>query len=246
VAARCTGRLPRDPHASGEVMMGRFAPARGRRRGRIRLAAAGSLVVALAALPAAPAAAQSAGARTTRVDSAVGATLSPGDVVRLRIWREPDLSGDYVVDETGQVVFPLVGRLRVVDESAPSLRARLTGSYARFLQSPSVEVIPLRRVTVLGAVRTPGVYAVDLTTTVADALALAGGVGPDGNPDRVELLRGGRRVATFARSALFADLPLRTGDQLQVRERAWITRNAALVASIASGVVTLAIVLATR
>jgi polysaccharide export outer membrane protein len=197
-------------------------------------------------LPTAPAGGQPAGARAGRPDSAAGVALTPGDVVRLRIWREPDLTGDYVVDETGQIVLPLVGRLRVVDESAASLRSRLMSGYARFLQSPSIEVIPLRRVTVLGAVRNPGLYPVDLTTSVADALALAGGVAPDGNPDRVELLRGGRRVATFSRNALFADLPLQSGDQLQVRERAWITRNAAVVASIASGVVTLAIILANR
>ena len=43
-----------------------------------------------------------------------GGTLKPGDVVRLKIWREPDLSGDFVVDEHGGVVVPKLGRVPVV------------------------------------------------------------------------------------------------------------------------------------
>ena len=184
--------------------------------------------------------------------SAVGSAaadplLGPGDVVRVRIAYEPELSGDFTVDETGAAVLPMLGAVPVVSRSASALRADLASRYARYLRNAAVEVTPLRRVTVLGAVRAPGLYSADLTTSVGEALALAGGVGPDGDPNRVELLRGGRRVATsLARGARLGDLELRSGDQLYVRERGWLTRNAGLAATVVSGLVTLAVVLAAR
>ena len=120
--------------------------------------------------------------------------LRPGDRVRLKVWREPDLSGEFEVDEDGIVVFPKVGRLDVQKISTDSLKALLVARYAESLRSPSVEVTVLRKLNVLGAVKNPGLYYVDPTTTVADALALAGGVTPDGKQNSVELLRDGKRL----------------------------------------------------
>ena len=117
--------------------------------------------------------------------------LQPGDAVRLKIWREPDLSGEFQVDERGEVVFPQLGAMRVSQLSADSLKSMLVWSYTAYLRDPSIEVTLLRRVNVLGPVRSPGLYQVDQTQTIADVLAQAGGATPDGKPDRVELVRGG-------------------------------------------------------
>ena len=57
------------------------------------------------------------------VDS--GSVLRPGDLIRLRIWREPDLSGDFQVDEQGSVVLPKIGALLIRGQSAPALKAML-------------------------------------------------------------------------------------------------------------------------
>src|SRR5215216_201072 len=62
--------------------------------------------------------------------------LRPGDVVRLRIWREPDLSGDFSVDESGQVVLPRLGSLSVMGISRDSLRRALVSAYATYLKNP--------------------------------------------------------------------------------------------------------------
>src|SRR5271163_4739261 len=53
--------------------------------------------------------------------SAGSAVLLPGDVVRLRIWREPDLSGDFPVDEHGTAVFPKIGPTPVAQVTTDSL-----------------------------------------------------------------------------------------------------------------------------
>ncbi|HEU0299529.1 MAG TPA: polysaccharide biosynthesis/export family protein, partial [Longimicrobium sp.] len=74
----------------------------------------------LAALAQAPPAAADAPAAASARD-----TLLPGDLVRLRVWREPDLSGDFAVDETGTVVLPRLGPTRVRGVPAGELRERI-------------------------------------------------------------------------------------------------------------------------
>jgi protein involved in polysaccharide export with SLBB domain len=186
-----------------------------------------------------PAAAQELPVRAPEAASVV---LRPGDRVQLKVWREPDLSGDFFIDEKGIVVFPMVGRLDVQKISTDSLKALLIARYAVSLRSPSVEVTVLRRVNVLGSVRNPGLYYVDPTTTVADALALAGGVSPTGKQNTFELLRDGTRLPVeLSGNSRIADSVMQSGDQLRVPERSWLSRNTGLVAA---GVTSLAIVLA--
>ena len=169
--------------------------------------------------------------------------LRPGDRVRLKVWREPDLSGEFVVDERGIMVFPKVGRVDVQHVTSDSLKSLLVTRLAESLRDPSVDVTVLRRVSILGSVRNPGVYFVDPTTTVSDALAMAGGVNADGKQDSFQLLRDGKRLQVGLSGDLrLADSPLQPGDQLRVPQRSWLSRNAALVAS---GVTSIAVVVIT-
>ncbi len=170
--------------------------------------------------------------------------LRPGDVVQLRIWREPDLSGEYQVDETGTAVFPLLGAMRVTELSPAALKEQLVSGYGEYLRDPAVDVTLLRRVNVLGSVARPGLYRVDPTMTVADAIAMAGGATPAGNPDRVQLLRDGEVLtATLSRRTRIAELPVRSGDQFYVPERSWLARNSNIVAAAITGSVSLVIAL---
>jgi protein involved in polysaccharide export with SLBB domain len=169
-------------------------------------------------------------------DSALA--LRPGDAVRLRIWREPDLSGDFPVNESGVVVLPKIGPRRVIAESPDSLKAWVVRSYATFLRNPSIEVLLVRRIQVLGAVKNPGLYPVEPMMTVADAIALAGGTTPQGRSNKVELRRQGERVpGKLAGRLLIGESPIRSGDQIFVPERSWISRNPGIVVG-ALGLVT--------
>ncbi|MCC6927629.1 MAG: polysaccharide export protein [Gemmatimonadaceae bacterium] len=178
------------------------------------------------------------GARTNeeRLPYAAGATqapLVPGDVIRIRVWREPELSGEFVVDRRGIVTLPRLGAMNVSALEPEQLREQLTDAYAPFLRDPSIEVTPLRRIRVLGAVRTPGLYSADPTMSVRDVLALAGGATPDGRDAEVRLDRGGRSMVI----PLWLggqEVTLRSGDQLVVEQRAWLSRNVPLVAAIVS------------
>ena len=185
------------------------------------------------------------------VDSA-GATdastyLHPGDIVRLRIWREPDLSGDFPVDEKGVAVLPKIGPLLVTEQAPDSLKAQLVAAYQRYLRNPSIDVTMLRRVNILGEVRNPGLHPVDPTMTIADAVALAGGVTPMGSADKVEVRRdGAKMLAKLSTRTRIADSPVRSGDEIYVRERSWLSRNTGIVATAMSASVSLAIALFVR
>jgi protein involved in polysaccharide export with SLBB domain len=166
----------------------------------------------------------------------------PGDLIRIRIWREPELSGDFPVEETGFVVLPRIGALDVTTESPASLRQSLTNTYSEFLQHSSVSVTLLRRIQILGAVRNPGLYPVDPTMTVADALALAGGTTVHGKAQMVELVRQGQRITSkLSFDTPIASSPLRSGDQIYVPERNWISRNAGVVSAALTASVSLAV-----
>jgi protein involved in polysaccharide export with SLBB domain len=81
-------------------------------------------------------------------------------------------------------------------------------------------------------VKSPGLYDVDPTMRVADVLALAGGVTSDGNSKKIELLRqGGGGSTRISSGSRVADTPLRSGDQLRVPQRSWLSRNGTVVAA---------------
>jgi polysaccharide export outer membrane protein len=169
-----------------------------------------------------------------------GVTLSqsaprPGDVIRMRIWREPDLSGEFTVNELGDVVLPKLGTMHVSDISADSLRLRLVSSYTQFLRDPAIDVVVLRRVKVTGAVKNPGLYPADATMKLGDLVALAGGATPEGDLHKVRLSRAGdAHLVEVDLDQQLAESPVRSGDQLEVMERSWYKRNTGLLATTVS------------
>lgn len=150
------------------------------------------------------------------------------------------MSGDFPVSAAGRVVLPRLGELQVASIPGDSLQRFLTDRYRVYLNNPSIEVLVLRRVSVTGAVRTPGVYPLDPTLTISDAIALAGGPAPDGKRDKVEIRRGGKViVADLRNDTVIADSPIQSGDQLYVPTKAWLSTNTWLI----SGGVTLTAVI---
>lgn len=191
-------------------------------------------------------AAGTASAQTASADAPAPAnSLLPGDVVRVAIWQEEDLSGDYVVDEDGSVVLPLLGRRQVVGIEPDRLREELTEEFSEYLVNVAVNVTLLRRVVVLGEVRVPGQYTIDATQSLADLIARAQGITPDGNANDIQLLRDGQRYRANLGAASLGDAGIRSGDQIVVGKRSWFSRNFPSIvgmASLVANVVTVIIV----
>lgn len=153
--------------------------------------------------------------------------LRPGDAIRLSLSREVELSGDYPVDEAGNVGLPMVGVRQVNGIPAAQLKQQLIDAYEEQLRNQTVQVILLRRVRVLGAVNQPGLYHVDPTMTLGDAVALAGGATPVGRMDEVRIVRQGREIDADMNAMAFRQI--QSGDHVLVPERNWFSRNTGLV-----------------
>ncbi len=174
-----------------------------------------------------------------QVTSPQVATLGPGDGLRLRIYREPDLSGEYVVDERGMVVLPKIGEWRVTGIPADSVRGAIRAALRQFLATESIEITPFRRVAVTGAVLKPGLYPVDPSMSVADALILAGGVAPMGKERLVELRVAGAQAGTeISAETRVWDTGAGGTRQLHVPQKPWVQRNGTLLISLALSTVT--------
>ena len=159
-------------------------------------------------------------------------TLQPGDVIRVQIWREEDLSGEFPIDHQGTVVLPLVGAKTVTGIPMDSLRDLLIEGYRVHLRNPSINVTPLRRVNVLGEVAKPGLYAVDPTITLTGAVALAGGTTSDGDLSRIRIIRDGTVVRErVAAGETLSTVDIRSGDQILVERRSWFERNSTFLVS---------------
>ena len=105
--------------------------------------------------------------------------LGSGDQVRILVFGEDQLSGEYRVNDTGRIALPLIGAVRAAGSSTTELEATVTGGLkkAGMLRDPSVavEVIAYRPIFVLGEVNKPGQYPYQPGMTVVTAVAVAGG-----------------------------------------------------------------------
>lgn len=121
-------------------------------------------------------------------------TLGPGDVVEIKVYREPDLTGIYRVSETGAVDFPLIGEITLLAQRPKdveeSIRARLADG---FIVDPKVSVFLKERnskkVHVLGQVNKPGSFNYEPGMTVIQAVTNAGGFTKLASRNNVQLTR---------------------------------------------------------
>lgn len=107
-----------------------------------------------------------------------GYRLGPGDKIRVTVFGQTDLSGEYQVDGSGMVRLPLIGTLRATGSTAPVLEQGITSALADgYLKNPrvNVEIATYRPFYIIGAVNRPGQYAYVDNMDALNAVALAGG-----------------------------------------------------------------------
>jgi polysaccharide export outer membrane protein len=109
--------------------------------------------------------------------------VGPGDVLTVHVFYEPQLSGNFRVENDGHFGYPFLGRVsaggRTVGAIATQLKDRLSEGYLRNPQvTVDVEQFRSQSVFVMGEVRTPGKYILSGSITLLDALAQAGSPTP--------------------------------------------------------------------
>jgi len=168
---------------------------------------------------------QLGGASSPASDTAL--VLKPGDVVRITVWRNPELSGDFPVGVDGALRQPLYQEIPVAGIPISEVERRLKTFLAQYQSTPEVVVEPLFHVIVGGEVRQPKVYEFPRETSIAMAIAQAGGALPDGRMDKVQLWRNGTEYVldlTHA-DAAWANSRILSGDQITVTQRSEFFRQ---------------------
>jgi polysaccharide export outer membrane protein len=115
--------------------------------------------------------------------------LAPGDAVRVTVWRHPEFSGDFTVGRDSSVVHPLYQTVKIGGVPLSVARDRLRVLLTSYEQGVQLSLEPLWPVTVVGEVRAPNLYRLPHGTTVAQAVALAGGPTERGRLDHVRVIR---------------------------------------------------------
>jgi polysaccharide export outer membrane protein len=115
--------------------------------------------------------------------------LSPGDTLRITVWRKPEFSGEFVIGADGTVIHPLFRAVRVAGVPIATAEANIRNFLLQYDQNPQFVMEPLLRVAISGEVPRPSVFTVQPRTTIAEAIARAGGTTQNGNRGKVRVIR---------------------------------------------------------
>ncbi len=123
------------------------------------------------------------------------AVIERGDVLAVSVVGEQGLSGNFTVSDDGFVTLPLAGRFDTTQLTCTQLTEKVRTALARYVKNPMLSIAigqrPRRTISVAGQVRTPGTYEMGSSTTLLQAVGLAGGPQGDADLGRVRLTRRG-------------------------------------------------------
>lgn len=160
------------------------------------------------------------------------ARVQPGDRVVVKVYREAGLSDEVMVNPRGDIVLAKIGTVHAASFAIGTLEDTLRTRYGAFLRNPEISITVLRRVVVIGEVRRPDIYFVDLSSTLRDVIARAGGITEIGHPGKVFIIREGVFIpAPHWQEDISRAADLQSGDQVFVGMRSWFERNAFAIAS---------------
>lgn len=146
--------------------------------------------------------------------------LAPNDKVRVAVFSEPTLSGEFTISSDGKIAFPLIGELEAAGKSASELSALITSRLSDgFVREPSVtaEVLTFRPFYVLGEVNRAGEFPFTPGMSVPQAIASAQGFTYRANQNFVFLTRAGS--AEEVRVPITPSLKIYPGDTIRAVER---------------------------
>lgn len=147
-------------------------------------------------------------------------TLGAGDKIRLIVYGNEELSGEFTVDSAGHVSLPLVKDMNVKGLTSQQLELQVTNALKpKYLKDPkvSVEILSYRDVYVLGEVRVPGKYPYISNMTYLQAVAIAGGYTYRAEESSAEITRPENgRIVTFL---IDGNTAIKPGDTIVIKRR---------------------------
>jgi protein involved in polysaccharide export with SLBB domain len=151
------------------------------------------------------------------------------------VWRKPEFSGDFVVAPNGTITHPLFRSVQVGGVPFATAEANLRRFLSRFEENPEFVLEPLIRVAISGEVERPQVFAVRPETTIAEAVARAGGATEVGARNRIRVVRLGasgqqeQLVVNLTDPTIgYGRIPVQSGDQIIIDRRKSFMRDVLL------------------
>ncbi len=150
-----------------------------------------------------------------------GYRLAPGDKLRITVYNETALTGEYSINTAGNVAMPLIGDVPAKGDGVEKLTAAITAKLAGgYVKDPrvSVEVLNYRPYYILGEINKPGEFPYSVNLTVEQAVAAAGGFTYRANRTTAFVRRA--EQAAEGRVALRgAPVYVKPGDTIRIGER---------------------------
>lgn len=147
--------------------------------------------------------------------------IGAGDLIRVTVYGNQDLTLETRVDETGQITYPLIGHVQLNDLSTRDAESRIAQALRKggFIQEPNVNVFIVEAVSkltsILGSVNKPGRFPVNHKTTLLDLIADAGGLSAEGS-DLVTVVKNKNKKVYDIKKLIEADAdesPVLTGGE---------------------------------
>ena len=168
--------------------------------------------------------------------------VRPGDILKVDVWGHEEFSGQFIVDQTGRLQYPVLGDIDATALTIYDLREKLRQGLETLFKSPFVTISQVFRISVLGEVRQPSLYTVDPSQSVLDVIAMAGGPIPGANMGRVRLMRGGTVLSvSFSGGGSLQQMGVRSGDQIFVPRRSFTRDDLNMLLNLAQLALTVAI-----
>jgi polysaccharide export outer membrane protein len=124
--------------------------------------------------------------------------IGVSDVVRVIVWKDPNLSADAAVRPDGSITLPLLGEIPAAGETAASLQKKVGERLLAFAKDAVVTVavaeVNSYRFTVAGNVEHPGMFTSKYYVTISEAIALAGGPNRYASTGNMVIVRGQGRI----------------------------------------------------
>ena len=149
-----------------------------------------------------------------------GMQLQSGDKIRLTVFGEDKISGEYEIDPNGFVSLPLAGTLKASGQNKVELEGIISAKLkSNYLKDPkvTVDVVTFRPIYVLGEVQKPGEYPYRSGLNVMSAMAVAGGATYRASNSRVMIQRFGE--PTLKEYSLDPSVQVMPGDVIRLPER---------------------------
>jgi len=149
--------------------------------------------------------------------------FQPGDVIRLEVEGDTLFTGTFTVGPGPALTLPVIGQISLLGVRRAQLEPHLKQELGRYFKNPVIHAKALIRLSIVGEVAKPGIYAVATDLVLADALMVAGGPTPGAKFTATRIERGDQPLVdgkelqqALTRGLTVDDLNLRAGDRIYV------------------------------